>query len=47
MTVRRLVVVAAVAFAAFIVVTMIAVYLLWSRGEEPPTRSESVTALRQ
>lgn len=47
MTVRRLVVVAAVVFAAFMIVTMIAVFLLWSRGEEPPTRSESVTALRQ
>jgi hypothetical protein len=46
-TTRKLVVLAAVVFAAFVLVTTIAVYLLWSRGEEPPTRSGAVTGLRQ
>ena len=47
MTARKLIVLAAVAFAAFVLVTTIAVYLLWSRGEEAPTRSEAVPTLRQ
>lgn len=47
MTIRKLVVLVAVAFAAFVLVTTIAVYLLWSRGEEPPTRNDAVTTLRQ
>jgi hypothetical protein len=46
-TVRKLVVLAAVSFAAFVLVTTIVVYLLWSQGEEPPTRSEPLTTLRQ
>jgi hypothetical protein len=46
-TARKVIVLAVVAFAAFVLVTTIAVYLLWSRGEEPPTRSELVTMLRQ
>jgi hypothetical protein len=46
-TARKLLVLAIVAFAAFVLVTTVAVYLLWSRGEEPPTRSEPVTSLRQ
>jgi hypothetical protein len=46
-TARRLIVLAVVAFAAFVLVTTIAIYLLWSRGEEPPTRSEPVTMLWQ
>ena len=47
MTIRKIAVLVAVAVAAFVLVTTIAVYLLWSRGEEPPTRSEPVTTLRQ
>jgi hypothetical protein len=47
MTVRKLVVLAAASLALFVLVTTIAVYLLWSRGEEPPTRSDAVTTLRQ
>jgi hypothetical protein len=47
LTVRKLVVLAAVAFAAFVLVTTIVVYLLWSQGEDPPTRSEPVTTVRQ
>ena len=47
MTIRKIAELVAVAVAAFVLVTTIAVYLLWSRGEEPPTRSEPVTTLRQ
>jgi hypothetical protein len=46
-TARKLLALAVVAFAAFVLVTTIAVYLLWSGGEEPPTRSEPATSLRQ
>jgi hypothetical protein len=41
-TSRKLAVLAVVALAAFVLITTIAIYLLWSRGEEPPTRSEPV-----
>lgn len=37
-------VVVAVAVAAFVLVTTIAIYALWSGGEEPPS---PVTTLRQ
>jgi hypothetical protein len=46
-TLRKLAVVAAVAFTAFVLVTTVAVSLLWSLGEEPPNPNEPVTTLRQ
>lgn len=47
MRLRRLVVVVVVAVAAFMLVTTIAVYILWSSGENPPNPNERVTTLRQ
>lgn len=47
MTVRKLAAIVVVAFAAFLLVTSIAVYALWSGGENPPSPSQRVTTLRQ
>jgi hypothetical protein len=46
-TVRKLAAIVILAVAAFMLVTTIAVYLLWSSGEDPPTRNQPVTTSRQ
>jgi hypothetical protein len=44
MSLRKLVAIVVLTFAAFVVVTTIAFYALWSGGEDPP---RTVTTLRQ
>jgi hypothetical protein len=46
-TLRKLAVIVVVAVGAFMLVTTIAVYVLWSSGEAPPTPNQRVTTLRQ
>jgi hypothetical protein len=46
-TVRKLAAIVVIVVAAFVLVTTIAVYLLWSSGENPPTPNQPVTTLRQ
>jgi hypothetical protein len=46
-TVRKIAAIVVGVVAAFVLVTTIAVYLLWSSGENPPTPNQPVTTLRQ
>ncbi|HZB35186.1 MAG TPA: hypothetical protein VE440_03845 [Gaiellaceae bacterium] len=47
MTVRKLAVIVVLAVAAFMLVTTIVVYVLWSSGENSPSPNQPVTTLRQ
>jgi hypothetical protein len=46
-TLRKLAAIVVVAVAAFILLMTIAVYVLWSSGEDSPTPNQPVTTLRQ
>jgi uncharacterized membrane protein affecting hemolysin expression len=46
-TFRKLAVIVVVAVAALMLVTTITVYVLWSSGEDAPSRNQPVTTLRQ
>jgi hypothetical protein len=46
-TLRKLAVIVVVAVAAFMLITTIAIYVLWSSGENSPSPNQPVTTLRQ
>jgi hypothetical protein len=44
---RKVAVIVVVAVAAVMLLTTIAVYVLWSSGEDPPTPNQPATTVRQ
>jgi ABC-type nickel/cobalt efflux system permease component RcnA len=47
MTPRKVAAIVVLAVVSFVLVTTIAIYLLWSGGEDTPHPNQAVTTLRQ